>query len=249
MTGELAVVTGGGRGIGRAIVEGLARNGARVVMAGNMPDLQRREASELAQQGFWVEAMTLDVTETGSVGRLVDEVSSRWGTPAIWVNNAGADTIKPFLETEEDEWWRTLDVNLVGAMRCLKAVLPLMRDASYGRVVNIGSDAGRVGTSGQVVYSAAKAGILGLTRAIAREVVGYGVTVNAVCPGPTDTPLVEEILATPHPRLYQALERSIPMKRFAKSHEIVPAVLMFASRDSGYITGQTLSVSGGLTML
>ena len=249
MSSELAVVTGGGRGIGRAIVEGLARSGRTVVMAGNMASLQEQEAEALRQDGLQVFAEPLDITDAASVDALFDRVVPSHGVPAVWVNNAGADTIKPFLDTEEPEWRETLDINLVGAMRCLKRILPLMQKARYGRVINIASDAGRVGTKGQVVYSAAKAGVLGLTKALAREVAQDGITINAVCPGPTDTPLVEEILQKPHPRLYQALERSIPLRRFGRPEEMVPAVLMFAARAAGYMTGQTLSVSGGLPMV
>lgn len=246
---EIAIVTGGGRGIGAAIVEALARQGAQVAIAGNMPTLQDQRAADLNRDGYEALSYTLDITQTDSVLLMVERIQSLWGTPTILINNAGADSIKPFLETDETEWWETINVNLMGALRCTRAVVPLMQAAHYGRVVSIGSDAGRVGSSGQVVYSAAKAGLIGFSKALAREVAHDGITINVVCPGPTETPLVEEILKGPHPKLYQALNRAIPMKRFAKTDEVVPAVLMFASRDAGYMTGQTVSVSGGLTMV
>lgn len=246
---ELAIVTGGGRGIGAAIAEGLAAQGAHVVIAGNMPEIQERRARELVQAGHQATAVSLDITSFDSVKEMFDLVAARFGIPTILVNNAGADTIKPFMETDEGEWLETVNVNLLGAMRCSWSAIGLMAQAQYGRIVNISSDAGRVGSSGQVVYSAAKAGVIGFSKALAREVVGDGITINVVCPGPTETPLVDEILAKPHPKLYQALTRAIPMKRFGQPHEVVPAVLMFTSRDASYITGQTVSVSGGLTMM
>ncbi len=249
MNQEVAIVTGAARGIGYAIGRAMALQGIEVVLAGNMPDLQKQKADELCRMGYRVRAVELDVTSQASVGQMVDEVVHRVGMPTILVNNAGADTIKPFMDTVESEWWSTLDVNLMGAMRCSHAVIPHMQAKQYGRIVNIGSDAGRVGTSGQVVYSAAKAGLIGFSKALAREVVSFGITINTVCPGPTNTPLVDDILAKPHPRLYQALERSIPMKRFAEPDEIVPPVLMFISRTASYLTGQTVSASGGLTMM
>lgn len=246
---EVAIVTGGGRGIGAAIAEALAREGARVVIAGNMPDVQEQKVLELSRFGYAAMACVLDITRFDSVSAMVNATVSRFGTPSILINNAGADTIKPFMDTHEAEWLEALDVNLVGAMRCTHQVIPLMQAAGYGRIVNISSDAGRVGASGQVAYSAAKAGLIGFMKALAREVVSDGITINAVCPGPTNTPLVEEILQRPHPQLYQALTRAIPMKRFGQPHEVIPAVLMFASREASYMTGQTLSVSGGLTMI
>lgn len=246
---EVAIVTGGGRGIGAAIVEGLARQGAQVVIAGNMPEIQEQRAEELTRAGCAVAAVPLDITQFDSVKEMFETVVARFGIPTILVNNAGADTIKPFMDTDEAEWLDTLNVNLLGTMRCTWCAIPLMATAHYGRIVNIGSDAGRVGTSGQVVYSAAKAGLMGFSKALAREVISEGITINVVCPGPTETPLVAEILEGPYPKLYQALTRAIPMKRFGQPHEVVPAVLMFTSRDASYMTGQTVSVSGGLTML
>ncbi len=246
---ELAIVTGGGRGIGAAIAEGLARQSAHVIIAGNMPEQQEKRAAELRGLGYSADALVLDIAQFDSVDEMAQTVYSRWGAPSILVNNVGADSIKPFLETDEGEWWETLNVNLLGAMRCCRVVVPLMQRQHYGRIINISSDAGRVGTSGQVAYSAAKAGLIGFTKALARELVHEGITLNVVCPGPTDTPLVEEILQGPHPKLYQALNRAIPMKRFGRPAEMVPAVLMFASREASYMTGQTVSVSGGLTMI
>lgn len=244
---DVAIVTGAGRGIGRAIALALARAGCRVVVAGNQPDLQAGVAEEIGTDRAL--AVTVDVTATAAVQAMAEVTANRFGSPGVLVNNAGWDRIQPFLETDEAEWWTTLDINLVGQMRCTKAVLPWMVAAGYGRIVNISSDAGRVGTSGQVAYSAAKGGVLGFTKALAREVARYGITVNSVAPGPANTPLLDEIVRGPHPRLVDAFLRSIPFRRLAEPEDVAHAVLMLVAREAGYITGQTLSVSGGLTMI
>jgi 2-hydroxycyclohexanecarboxyl-CoA dehydrogenase len=244
---DVAIVTGAGRGLGRGIAEALAARGCRVVVAGNQPDLQEDVAAALPS-GQAV-ACTVDVTRSDQVERLVDVTRAAFGPPTVLVNNAGADRIAPFLETDEDEWRATLDINLLSQMRCARAVLPDMVAAGYGRIINIASDAGRVGTSGQVAYSAAKGGVLGFTKALAREVARYGITVNCVAPGPANTPLLDEIVRGPHPRLLAAFERIIPLHRLAEPEDVAHVVLMLAAREAGYLTGQTVSVSGGLTMI
>jgi 2-hydroxycyclohexanecarboxyl-CoA dehydrogenase len=164
------------------------------------------------------------------------------------VNCAGWDRVEPFLESTEETWDRVIAVNLKGVISCTRAVLDGMVERRAGAIVSISSDAGRVGSSGEVVYSGAKAGIIGFSKAVAREVARYGIRVNVVCPGPTDTPMMDATKAA-NPRLGEALVKAIPFRRLARPDEIAAAVAFFASDETSYVTGQTLSVSGGLTMV
>jgi 2-hydroxycyclohexanecarboxyl-CoA dehydrogenase len=163
------------------------------------------------------------------------------------VNNAGIDVIAPFLDTDEATWDRLWAVNLRGTLLATRAVLPGMVTRERGRIVNIGSDAGRVGSSGEAVYSATKGGVIAFTKTLAREVARHGVTVNCVCPGPTDTALLEQVREYDE-KLHASLARAIPLRRLGRPEDVAAAVVFLASDAAGYITGQTLSVSGGLTM-
>jgi 2-hydroxycyclohexanecarboxyl-CoA dehydrogenase len=167
------------------------------------------------------------------------------------VNNAGWDELRPFLDTDEPFWDQVIEVNLKGCLRTTKAVLPGMVDAGWGRIVNLGSDAGRVGSSHEAVYAGAKAGVIAFTKTIAREVARSGVTANAVCPGPTRTPMLEGMAAADESggKLVESLTRAVPMRRLGEPEDVAAAVAFLASERAGYITGQTLSVSGGLTMV
>jgi 2-hydroxycyclohexanecarboxyl-CoA dehydrogenase len=165
------------------------------------------------------------------------------------VNNAGWDEMHPFLETDEPFWDRVIDVNFKGCLRMTKATLPDMVERKWGRIVNIGSDAGRVGSSFESVYSGAKGAVIAFTKTIAREVARSGVTANTVCPGPTDTPMLAEVASGQGEKIIEAMKRAVPMKRLAMPEDIANAVAFFASDQADYITGQTLSVSGGLTMV
>ena len=233
MQERVALVTGGARGIGRAIALALAADGRRVVVG----DLLEADADGML-------AVRLDVTDPASVARAVGAVEEALGPVDILVNNAGWDEMRPFLETDEPFWDRVLDINLKGGLRMIKATAPGMVERGWGRVVNIGSDAGRVGSSLESVYSAAKGGVIAFTKTLARELARTGVTANTVCPGPTRTPMLAEM----EPRLVEALERAVPMRRLGEPDDVAAAVAFFASERAGYITGQTLSVSGGLTM-
>src|SRR3954451_13175481 len=233
------MVTGGARGIGRGIAVALAADGRKVVVA----DLLEQEAQAAAREIDGM-AVKLDVTDSESVAAAVEQV----GPVDILVNNAGWDEARPFLETDEDFWDRVIDINFKGGLRTTRAILPGMVERGWGRVVNIGSDAGRVGSSMESVYSGAKGGVIAFTKTIAREVARSGVTANVVCPGPTETAFLDRIAGEGGDRLVESLTRAVPMRRLGEPEDVAAAVAFLASEDAGYITGQTLSVSGGLTM-
>ena len=250
MTSELdqrrvALVTGGARGIGRAIVDTLAADGHLVAVA----DIDEQGAGAAAEEvgGFPV---ALDVTDTGAVDQAVRAVEQRLGAIGILVNNAGWDEFQPFLDTDEAFWDRVIEINLKGCLRLCHRVVPGMVRAEQGRVVNIASDAARVGSSLEAVYSGAKGGVVSFTKTLAREVARHQVTVNAVCPGPTQTPMLEQMLAggDDSARVIEAMRRAVPMRRLGRPDDVAAAVAFLASDRAGFITGQTLSVSGGLTM-
>jgi 2-hydroxycyclohexanecarboxyl-CoA dehydrogenase len=250
MQTRAAIVTGGGRGIGRAIALALAGDGRSVAVADLLGDGARAVAGEITKEGGSALAVELDVTDPSSVKGGVETAESSLGPLEILVNNAGWDELQPFVDTDEAFWERVLDVNFKGALRMTHALLPGMAARGFGRIVSIGSDAGRVGSSLESVYSGAKGGLVAFTKTIAREAARDGVTANTVCPGPTDTPMLAEIVAAhgDAERVIGAMTRAVPMRRLAQPEEIAVAVAFFASEQAGYITGQTLSVSGGLTM-
>lgn len=219
-----AVVTGGAGGIGKAIVEHLEDAAATVHV--------------------WDLPTGVDVTDRSSVAAAAQAA----GPIDILVNGAGIDTIGPFLESDESAWKRIVEVNLYGTIRCCHVVASGMVERGRGAIVNIASDAGRVGSSGEAVYSATKGGVIAFTKTLARELAASGVRVNCVCPGPTDTALLGQV-AEYSQKLYDGLARAIPMRRIGQPDDIAPAVGFLASDDARYITGQTLSVSGGLTMM
>lgn len=247
---RVAVVTGGGRGIGREICLGLARAGRRVAVA----DLRVPEATETAAlinaAGGTAVAVEMDVADADAVSAGLMSVTDELGPVEILVNCAGWDVLTPFVATDEDFWDRIIEINYKGPLRTTHGCLPAMIETGFGRIVNIGSDAGRVGSSGEAVYAGAKGGVIAFTKTIAREVARRGITANVVCPGPTDTPLLEEIASATDTsdKIIGAMARAVPMKRIGQPHEVAAAVVFLCSEEAGYITGQTLSVSGGLTM-
>jgi 2-hydroxycyclohexanecarboxyl-CoA dehydrogenase len=245
LEGRVAFVTGAGRGMGKAIAERLAAEGARLAVTDIDKDAAVAVAAALGGAAL---AVHLDVTDAGSVGAAVEEVAAALGPIEVLVNNAGWDRMAPFVDTDEQLWDRLIAINLKGVLHTCKAVVPQMAEQRVGRIVNISSDAGRVGSTGEAVYSATKAGIIGFTKTLAREVAKHGITVNTVCPGPTDTPLLEEMVGAGNDRLISSLQRAIPLGRLGRPEDIAAAVAFLASDDASFITGQTLSVSGGLTM-
>jgi 2-hydroxycyclohexanecarboxyl-CoA dehydrogenase len=249
-TPRTALVTGGGRGIGRSVAEGLAEDGFQVVIV----DLRLPEAEEtataIAEAGGVALAIEADVSDSDSVAAAVAQAEARFGHVDVLVNNAGWDDLKPFLATDEAFWDRIIDINFKGPLRFIRLLLPGMLERGYGRIINIGSDAGRVGSSLESVYSGAKGGLIAFTKTIARESARKGVTANVVCPGPTDTPFMKETMEAQADAdaVLGAVVKSVPMRRLAAPEEIAAAVRFFATDEAGYVTGQTLSVSGGLTM-
>ena len=217
---SIALVTGGARGIGRAIAEQLAADGHQVVVADILEDAATEAAATIG--GL---AVGLDVTDAASVDRAITTAERELGPINILINNAGWDEFKPFLETDEPLWDRIIEINFKGCLRCCRRIVPGMVEREHGRVVNIGSDAARVGSSLEAVYSGAKAGVVAFSKTLAREVARSGVTVNVVCPGPTDTAL----LATMGERTRDALARAVPLRRIGTPNDIAPAVAFLAS--------------------
>jgi 2-hydroxycyclohexanecarboxyl-CoA dehydrogenase len=244
MQEQTVVVTGGASGIGKATALLLAREGARVFIGDIDEPGGQAAAEEGAAERLAIEYLPLDLTDTVSIEAFVAAVHQRVGRVDGLVNGAGWDQIQPFLENPPEMWDRVIAINLMGAVRLTRGILPPMVAARAGKIVNISSDAGRVGSMGETVYAAAKGGLIAFTKSLAREVARYQINVNCVCPGPTDTPLFQR---QPE-RMREALTRAIPFRRIAQPAEIAEAVVFFLSRRSDYITGQVLSVSGGLTM-
>jgi len=245
MRDRTIIVTGGASGIGRATAFLLAREGARVVIGDIDAAGGKSAATEAVQAGLALEYLPLDLTQEGSIAAFAAAALGQAGRVDGLVNGAGWDAIQPFLENPPEMWDRLIAINLLGAIRLTRAVLPPMVEARQGKIVNISSDAGRVGSTGETVYAAAKGGIIAFTKSLAREMARYRINVNCVCPGPTDTPLFQR---QPE-RMREALTRAIPFRRIAAPREIAEAVMFFLGGRSDYITGQVLSVSGGLTMV
>jgi len=242
LAGRTALVTGGASGIGAAIAARLSAEGADVVIG----DINLDGAAELAAQ-LGARAERLDVTDPDAARALVAER----GPFAILVNNAGTDEFGFFTETDPSHWSRVLAVNLVGVLACTHAVLPGMQEAGYGRIVNIASEAGRVGSKGSAVYSAAKGGVIAFTKVIARENARYGIVANSIAPGPIETPLLMQALEAGElgERIIETMKSATQMRRLGKPEEVAAAVAFLASDDASYVTGETLGVSGGLGMV
>ena len=240
LDGKHALVTGGGSGIGAATVRRLREEGARVTVA----DIDEVSAKEVADEVDG-HAVALDVTDAESVRDAMADATLALGPVDVLVNCAGGDRAAMFVDTDEQDWQRVLALNLTGAMACARAVLPSMLERRTGAIVNVASEAGRVGTFGGAPYAAAKAGLLGFTKSVAREVARFGVRCNAVAPGPIETPM----LAAVGDRLREGMVAATIMGRAGQPHEVAAAIAYLASDDASFVTGETLSVSGGLSMI
>lgn len=241
LDGKIAIVTGAGQGIGKAIAEKLAAERATVVVT----DLVASTAEQTAAALPGAVAIRADVTDRDGVQSMVDWVTQEFGRIDVLVNNAGWDKASPFVESGPADWDRAIAVNLYGVLHTCKAVLPVMASQGSGAVVNLGSDAGRVGSSGEAVYSAAKGGIIAFTKSLAREMARHQIRINCVCPGPTDTALFASFAG---PGLREALTKAIPFRRLGQPADVANVVAFLASDEASFVTGQTVSVSGGLTM-
>jgi len=249
-SGKVVIVTGGGGGIGGASCKRFAQEGAKVAVFDMNLEAARKVASAITAVGGHATAFECDITNRNAVDQAVNAVEASLGPIDVLVNNAGWDVFKPFTKTTPDQWDRLIAINLTGALHMHHAVLPLMAARKSGRVVNIASDAARVGSSGEAVYAACKGGLVAFSKTIAREHARHNITVNVVCPGPTDTALFadyKEGAGNPE-KLMEAFTRAIPLGRIGHPEDLPGAILFFASDDAAYVTGQVLSVSGGLTM-
>lgn len=247
---RVALVTGAAGGIGRATALALAADGCAVAVADLQEDARAETAHEIETSGARALSVRVDVTDGTSVAAAVKRTGEALGPIDVLVNCAGWDELRPFLETDEAFWRKVVAINYEGCLRVTHAVLGGMIEREHGRIVSIASDAARVGSSGEAVYAGAKAGVIAFSKTIAREAARHGVTANVVCPGPTDTPLLQGMAeeAADSAKLVSALERAVPMRRLGRPEDVAAAVVFLASEQVGYVTGQTLSVSGGLTM-
>ncbi|MEZ5817182.1 MAG: glucose 1-dehydrogenase [Hyphomicrobiaceae bacterium] len=247
LAGKAVIVTGGAGGIGSAICRRMAEEGAKVGVFDLRGDAAQKVASEI---GHEASAHACDITDLASVTAAVAAFEAAQGPTEVLINNAGWDKFAYFLETTPEDWDKIIAINLRGPIHLHHAVLKGMQARRRGRVVNIASDAGRVGSSMEAVYSACKGGLIAFTKTIAREMARSNVTVNCVCPGPTDTPLLAQFLGGGEQgeKAYEGLKRSIPLKRLGQPDDLAGMVAFLASDDAGYVTGQVISVSGGLTM-
>jgi 2-hydroxycyclohexanecarboxyl-CoA dehydrogenase len=251
LDGKTALVTGGARGIGRAIALGLAREGAQVAVLDVLREGTRETCEAVEKTGRKALPLGADLTKRPEVERAVAEIIAQWGQIDIVVNNAGWDRLEFFLDSEEETWDKIININFKGALYVLKAALPhMVKRGQGGKVVAIASDAGRVGSMGEAVYAGTKGALIAFSKTLAREMARARITVNVVCPGLTETPLLQSIRDQSErtAKVIDAVTRGIPLGRVGTPDEIADAVVFLASPSADFITGQTLSVSGGLTM-
>lgn len=248
--GKTAVVTGGGGGIGSATCKRLAAEGAKVAVFDLNGAAAQKVAEDINAAGGQAQAFVCDIARLADAQTAIADTERQLGPVDVLVNNAGWDVFKPFVKTEPADWEKLIAINLTGALNMHFAVLPGMSARKAGRIVNVASDAARVGSSGEAVYAACKGGLVAFSKTLAREHARHGITVNVVCPGPTDTALlagVAEGAANPE-KLIEAFTRAIPLGRLGQPGDLASAIAFLGSDDASFVTGQVLSVSGGLTM-
>jgi NAD(P)-dependent dehydrogenase (short-subunit alcohol dehydrogenase family) len=246
---KVIAVTGAGTGIGLAAALAFGREGGKVAVVDHNPELGEAAARELEQCNCEVAFIQADVSDQQAVDRMIAAIKSTWGRLDVFVNNAGIYIQGDATQTAPEDWQRILAVNLTGAFLCTRAAVPLLLSSGGGVIVNVASEAGLVGIAGQVAYNVSKAGLIGLTRSCAVDLAARGIRVNAVCPGTTETPLVQAALqraADPAAARYR-LESSRPLNRLGRPEEIASAILYMACDEAGYATGSILSIDGGYT--
>ncbi|MFT4117179.1 SDR family oxidoreductase [Bradyrhizobium sp.] len=247
---KIAIVTGGGQGIGRALSLRLAQEGCKVAIFDLKPEAGA-ETAKLAGAGTTIKTYELDVGDYAAVKHAVGKVEAELGPIWALVNNAGWDKPMPFLATDQALWDKIIRINMLGPLNTHHVVAPLMVERRAGRIINIASDAARVGTSNEAVYSACKGGLISFTKSVARELASKGVLLNAVCPGPTNTPMMAAVLGEGEQAVKwkDAMVRGIPLKRMGEPEDYAGIVAFLASEDAGFMTGQTISVAGGMNMI
>lgn len=247
---KVAIVTGGGQGIGRALSLRLAQEGCKVAIFDLKPEAGA-ETAKLAGAGTTIKTYELDVGDYAAVKDAVGKVEAELGPIWALVNNAGWDKPMPFLATDQALWDKIIRINMLGPLNTHHVVAPLMVERRAGRIINIASDAARVGTSNEAVYSACKGGLISFTKSVARELASKGVLLNAVCPGPTNTPMMASVLGEGEQAVKwkDAMVRGIPLKRMGEPEDYAGIVAFLASDDAGFMTGQTISVAGGMNMI
>jgi 2-hydroxycyclohexanecarboxyl-CoA dehydrogenase len=252
LQGKTAIVTGGARGIGRAIGLRLARDGANmgIIDLASAMETAAATVADLEAVGVKAKAVPGDITDYGAVKEAVADLHAHFGSIDVLINNAGIDKSEFFVNTAPDLWQKLIAVNYVGFLNACHACIPIMMEQNSGCIVSLGSDAGRVGNSGEVVYCGTKAAIMASSKALARELARYNVRVNSVSPGPVQT----DLLAGLHEgekgaKIMEAVAKAIPMRRIGTPEEVADVVAFFCSDDSRYLTGQVLSIDGGLTMI
>jgi len=247
LQGKVAIVTGAAQGIGRAIATRLAAEGAAVAIADVQFDTAQRTAGEIQNGGAKVIAVKLDVTKFDDATTATATVERELGPIDVLVNNAGWDKLEPFVNSAPETWEKIIAINYRGVLNCCRAIAPGLQARGSGKIVSIASDAGRVGSTGEAVYSGCKAAIIGFSKTLARELARNKINVNVVCPGPTETALLREAMAG-REGVLEAMSRGIPFRRLGQPDDLAGAVAFLVSPDADYVTGQVISVSGGLTM-
>ncbi len=247
---KVAIITGAAGGIGKALCKRFLEEGVQVIATDVNKEGLDQLAEDLTPVGGKLETQVLDITDLDAVTKCVEHAVKMFGSLDILINNAGWDVAMPFVDTEPELWNQIVNINLMGPLNMHKAVLPVMMKQGQGKIVNIASDAARVGSSGESVYAACKGGIVSFSKTLAREQARSGVLINVVCPGPTDTPLLQSFVGEGEfgQKIYDGLKRAIPLKRLGEPDDIPGIVAFLSSSDADFITGQVISVSGGLTM-